>query len=83
MQCCGSRRFIPDPDFSRSRIPDPTKKEELNLFLYLFNFLPTKFELGAYDLREYDLREYDLREYDRRENLSILTPKKLFLSSQK
>jgi hypothetical protein len=28
-QCCGSGMFIPDPDFSPSRIPDPTKKWEI------------------------------------------------------
>ena len=64
-----------------SRIPDlrsrKQKKEKVKLFFYLFNFLPSKYELGAHDLRvyglrendlrEYDLREYDLREYDHRE----------------
>ena len=51
--------FIPDPDFSLSRtpdlgIPDPTIKEEVHFFCYLFNFLPTitKYKLCAYDPRE-------------------------------
>jgi len=49
-QCCGSGMFIPDPGsgFSPSRIPDPTKKEEVKFFFYLFNFLPTKYELGCW-----------------------------------
>jgi len=62
--------FIPDPGSGfvpildpGSRIPDIGSriqpKEEV-IFFYLFNFLPTKYELGAYDLRVYDLREYDL-----------------------
>jgi len=58
---------IPDPG---SRIPDPTKKEEVKFFIfYLLNFLPMKYwyELGAHDLRVYDLREYNLREYNLRE----------------
>jgi len=71
---CLSR--IPAPDFSPSRIQ---QKWGGKIFKILFNFLPTKYELGAYryDLREYhlrehdlrdcDLRECDLREYDRRE----------------
>ena len=39
----------------------------------MFNFLPTKYELGAHNLRVYclcedDLHEYDLREYNLHEN---------------
>jgi len=30
-QCCGAETLIPDPYFSSSRIPDPTKKAEVKL----------------------------------------------------
>jgi len=73
---------IPDPG-SRISNPGSNQKRGGKFFLFnLFNFLPTKYELGAHDLRvyglredelcgynlrEYDLRKYDLHEYDLRE----------------
>jgi len=69
----GSRiRIFPHPG-SRISYPGSNQKRGGKLFfLNLFNFLPTKYELGAHDLRVYglredDLREYYLREYDLRE----------------
>ncbi len=39
MQCCGSGRFIPDPDFFQSRIPNPTTSQKRSVkFLLLFTF---------------------------------------------
>jgi hypothetical protein len=45
-QCCGSRMFIPDPDFYPSRIPDPkttTKVRGEKTFVVIPFFAATKF----------------------------------------
>jgi len=50
---------IPDPG---SRIPDPGSNHRRGgKFLNMFNFLPTKNELGAHNLGVYGLLEDDLQ----------------------
>jgi hypothetical protein len=44
-QCCGSRMFIPDPDFLPSRIPDPktaTKERSEKKFVEATKFTKLK-----------------------------------------
>jgi hypothetical protein len=85
-QCCGSRMFIPDPDFyppdPGSRIPDPAakRKEEGKKFVFLPFFCSHKF----HKIPNYLIFEQIQKKFEPfNEELCYFLPEELSLSSRK